>query len=125
MDNKDIYEQMRQTVATREQEAPLLREEQNQLIKERLAKILTKKLETAFIAPLEEFEKAFGFLWGHGKPWESLSKQEKFVRKIWDTVRKQILNRGNEQIRAVYNELELYNISWKGYRAKFFPKEKD
>ena len=95
----------------------------NEDSKKRLSIILKKKLETSFIGALAAFEKEFGFLWGFegDKP---LTKQQKEMGAIWDDVRTQVLNNGNNQLRAIQNELSQYTIKWNRYQMTLLVKEK-
>ena len=73
--------------------------------KERLKKIARKKIQTTMIGALDTIEKHLGFLW------ENDSK----MRTIYETVRQDILDRGNDQIRNLDSELEQYDIEWLRY----------
>jgi len=72
--------------------------------KERLKKIARKKIQTTMIGALDTIEKHLGFLW------EDESEQSKQLR-----VRQEILDRGNDQIRNLDNELSQYDIEWLRY----------
>jgi len=67
--------------------------------------ILTKRFQTTMIGSLFEFEKAFGYLWGHNKDEDSLSERELDFLELWDSVRNQILNNGNNQLRKAIADL--------------------
>jgi len=77
--------------------------------KERLKKIARKKIQTTMIGALDTVEQHFGFLW------EDDSKQSKQLREIYDIVRQEILDRGNDQIRNLDNELNQYDVEWLRY----------
>jgi hypothetical protein len=87
-------------------------------------KILTKKFQTTMIGALFEFEKNFGYLWGHNKDENDLTDNELDFLDRWDFTRNQILNNGNNQLRQALSELDKYdgNIT---YRYKFNSKKKD
>jgi hypothetical protein len=72
---------------------------------ERLKKISRKKIQTTMIGALDTIEKRLGFLW----------KDDNKMRVIYETVRQEILDRGNDQIRNLDNELEQYDIEWLKY----------
>lgn len=94
--------------------------------KERLKKILGKKFSTVMIFPLSQFETAFGHLWGMGKEEKDLTEAERILQFKWQECRNNILNLGNTQKRNAFAELELYDISWQGYKSVFLPiKEKE
>lgn len=95
--------------------------------KKRFIKILETKMKTTFICPLNEFEKHFGFLWGdtnynngieNKELKECLDKagvSEEAWLEVWNQVREKILTNGNNQFRALLNELETYSMHWNRY----------
>ena len=108
----DVYRQMKQSVSLRDKKG-------NAKTKDNLIKIITTKLRTAFIGALSQFEENLGYLWGHGKDCEDLTKNEKDFKKIWNKIRDKVLDNGNNQIRAIESEIDLYDIVWNGYQYKF------
>lgn len=86
--------------------------------KQRLLKIIATKIKTSFIGSLDEFEKSFGVLWGHGKHVSELTEEEHEFKKMWDDCRKQILTKGNDQIRAMEKELQNNDIEWTRFNMK-------
>lgn len=108
MDNTPLKKYM--TMKRKSQEAS-----QDRYIEEsrkRLDKIISTKLNTTFIGALAAFEKNFGFLWGHTKKDIDRTEEEKQLYLIWESVRTEVLNNGNNQLRALRNELQNHNISW-------------
>jgi len=88
--------------------------------KDRLKKIASKKCSTCFISALHEFESAFGKeLWGHDSPQEQLTDRQKSNKAIWEQVRKNILDKGNKQSRALNMEIDLHDIRFEGYNMQF------
>jgi len=77
--------------------------------KERLKTIARKKIQTTMIGALDTIEKKLGFLW------EGDTKQEKQLKEIYDVVRQEILDRGNDQIRNLDNEINQYDVEWLRY----------
>lgn len=69
-----------------------------------------KRIQTTFIGDLAEFEKGFGFLWGHGKPINKLNNDERYFRELWKEVRKTILDKGNSQITGLEGESQFFTI---------------
>jgi hypothetical protein len=68
--------------------------------------ILTKRFQTTMIGALFEFEKYFGHLWGlHKDENQPLTKVEEDYRELWEDVRNQILNNGNNQLRKCLSDL--------------------
>lgn len=96
--------------------------------KKRFVKILETKMKTTFICPLNEFEKHFGFLWGDSNYNNGIGNKElkdclakagfdeELWLDIWNQVREKILTNGNNQFRALLNELETYTMHWNRYR---------
>ena len=79
--------------------------------RKRLDKIISQKMNTTFIGAISAFESNFGFLWGAGKKGE-LTEDEQHLLNIWQRVRTDILNNGNNQLRALRNELQNHSVSW-------------
>ena len=82
--------------------------------KDRLYKISKKKVETTMIGALSSIEKHFGFLWGHESQ-EDLSPEEQHIKYIYDEVRSEILDKGNNQIRNLESEISQYEVKWLRY----------
>lgn len=72
--------------------------------KERLLKILKQKIKTTMIGALDSFEHMFS----------EMLKDPDFD-SAFQEARKEILDNGNNQIRAIEKELEQYNIHWNRY----------
>jgi|SRR5210317_554374 len=90
--------------------------------KDRLAKILKKKVETTMIGALSSIESHFGFLWEVEKG-ETLTAEKKIMYEIYQKVREEVLNKGNTQARNVDAELSQYNVSWLKYQNVIPVKE--
>lgn len=74
----------------------------------RLTNNLKKKIQTTMIGALSSIEKHFGFLWEH----EDVPEEQKVaMRKVFDDLRSEILDKGNHQLRNVDAELSDYDIS--------------
>ncbi len=85
--------------------------------KDRLKEIAKKKFETCFIFCIAEFENAFGReLWGHGLQDNELTDTQLKNKDSWMKLRKDILNKGNTQRRALVAEIDLHNVEFEGYR---------
>jgi hypothetical protein len=67
--------------------------------------ILSKRFQTTMIGAIYEFEENFGYLWGHQKDNQDLTKQEENFRLKWENTRNQILNNGNNQLRKCIKDL--------------------
>lgn len=82
--------------------------------RERLAKIVQTKIRTTFIGAIANIEESIGRdLWGHGLDQDECTKEQLKWRKVWEAARTEILNNGNNQLRAAMNELMNYDVTWK------------
>lgn len=106
---------MREVINKRKSEETIKLQKYNESSKRQLLKILETKLRTAFIAPLAYFEQAMGHLWGHGKKESELTETELHYRALWNALRTNVLNNGNNKIRDVHNELMQYTVTWNRY----------
>lgn len=82
--------------------------------KERLSKILKKKIQTTMIGALSSIEENLGFLWNEDNP--KISKAE--MTQIYNKIRSEILDKGNNQARNVDAELAQYEVEWLRYSIK-------
>jgi len=82
--------------------------------KERLKKIAAKKIQTTMIGALDSIEKHLGFLWEE----DIDGKADGALRELYETVRQEILDRGNDQIRKLNVEIDQYEIEWLRYNLK-------
>ena len=83
--------------------------------KERLLKISKKKIQTTMIGALSTVEKYFGFLWGHESP-DALTPEQEHMKEVYEQVRSEILDRGNNQGRNLETEFMNYDISYLKYQ---------
>ena len=81
--------------------------------KNRLYEISRKKIQTTMIGALDSIEKSFGFLWQTAEGDMSAEQQE--LKKIFESTRSEILDRGNTQMRNLQTEFINYDITWKKY----------
>lgn len=79
--------------------------------KERLSKILKKKIQTTMIGALSSMEENLRFLWEQDNP--KVSKEQ--MKEIYNKIRSEILDRGNNQARNVDAELAQYEVEWLRY----------
>ena len=93
--------------------------------RERLKKIIGKKIETTMIYPLSQVEMAFGHLWGHSKPVGSLTDDERVNRAKWEQCRSNILNNGNQQKRNAFAELDMHTVTWNRYQVVLVPMNRN
>jgi transcription termination factor Rho len=81
--------------------------------KDRLTKILKKKIETTMIGALSSIEEHFGFLWNQES--ESMTDEQIFMKDAYQKVRSEILDKGNTQARNIDAELSQYDMKWLKY----------
>jgi transcription termination factor Rho len=81
--------------------------------KDRLAKILKKKIQTTMIGALSTIEENFGFLWSN--PSGELTPAQAELKAVYDKVRSEILDKGNNQARNIDAELSQYEVEWLRY----------
>jgi hypothetical protein len=90
--------------------------------KERLNKIISTKMRTSFIGALDTFEKNFGHLWGYNNETKETKprgfEEERFY-ELWQLVRTQVLDKGNNQLRAAQSEISNHIVSWQRYHVDF------
>jgi len=91
--------------------------------KNRLEHNITKKIRTTMIGALSSFEETFGYLWGIDLDEEELSPNHIKFRNLWENTRREILNKGNMQIRAAQDEISEYDTEWSMYKIDFIRKE--
>jgi hypothetical protein len=84
--------------------------------KKKLMDSVATKMRTIMIGALAKMEAEMGYLWGdnHDKP---LSKFEQDMQVRWQNIRNHILDLGNNNIRAVEQELAQYNMTWERYKT--------
>jgi len=84
--------------------------------RDRLSKILKKKVETTMIGALSSIEDHFAFLWtsSDGEP---LSPEQQAMFDYFQKVRSEILDKGNTQARNIDAELAQYEVKWLRYHA--------
>ena len=90
--------------------------------KSRLLNNISKKFNTTTIGSLAIIEDSFGFLWGHGTPYNDLSEDQKDWREAWGEVRTKILDLGNSNLRASQSEISQYTLTWNRYVTNFYVK---
>lgn len=81
--------------------------------KDRLSKILKKKVQTTMIGALSSMEKYFGFLWNNDT--NKLTEDQKKMLELYQAMRSEILDKGNHQARNIDAELSQYNVEWLRY----------
>lgn len=85
--------------------------------KKKLKKNVEKKMKTTFIGAIDKIEKKFGHLWAKNQ--KDLNSSERLWRGLWEELRKEILDQGNNQLRAALSEIDEYQIEWNKYHIEF------
>jgi hypothetical protein len=84
--------------------------------KDRLSKTLKKKIQTTMIGALSSIEENFGFLWESENDSVSVNKQD--MKNLYNKLRSEILDKGNNQARNIDAELSQYDIELFRYSIK-------
>lgn len=92
--------------------------------KSMLKKHIETKFKTTMIGSLSKFEELFGHLWGHGLADNELTEEQLRFKEAWQLARTEILNNGNNQLRAAHNEIEQYSIRFNKNEYNFLVKDK-
>ena len=72
-------------------------------MKNNIEYILRKKIETTMIGALARFEDGFGDIWGIDN--DNPTQEQLRYRIIWENIRNEILDHGNNQLRKGISEL--------------------
>lgn len=89
-----------------------------------LKRHIETKFKTTMIGALSRFEKIFGEeVWGHGLDDELLTDAQKDNREKWQLARTEILNNGNNQMRASIAEVDNNTIRYNKMEYKFLVKK--
>jgi len=83
--------------------------------RDRLSKILKKKVETTMIGALSSIEDHFAFLWTSKDG--GMSPEQKIMYDTFQKVRSEVLDKGNTQSRKVDAELAQYEVKWLRYQT--------
>lgn len=83
--------------------------------RDRLGKIVKKKVETTMIGALSSIEQHFGFLWQNSGG--QLTKEQQVMFDLYQKVRSEILDKGNTQARNIDAELSQYDVNWLKYNV--------
>ena len=81
--------------------------------KDRLSKILRKKVQTTMIGAISSIEDHFSFLWDSKD--SEMTEEKKFMYETFQKVRSETLDKGNTQARNVDAELNQYEVKWMRY----------
>jgi hypothetical protein len=84
--------------------------------KDRLSKILKKKIQTTMIGALSTIEENFAFLWTSENG--TLTPEQENMKNLYNKIRSDILDKGNNQARNIDAELAQYEVEWLRYSIK-------
>ena len=85
----------------------------------RLSKIAEEKMKTTFIGALDAIERIFGDMWGIDLEDNERSKEQKENYELWQDLRTEILNNGNNQCRLLLNEISNHVVKWNRHQSTF------
>lgn len=83
--------------------------------KNKLKSVIVSRMKTNMIGTLAIIEKTIGHLWGIDNDGELTPDQEEML-DMWEDIRTQILDLGNNNIRITEEELSRYTINWDRYK---------
>lgn len=86
--------------------------------KERLVNSITGRMRTTMIGTLAIIEHTIGHLWGINET-RPLTPDEEEILEMWEEIRTQILDLGNNNIRITQEELSHYTVHWDRYKIEF------
>ena len=87
--------------------------------REIMKKHITTKFRTTMIGTLDILEQQYGYKWGHGLSEEECTVEQLSERDRWQLIRTEILNNGNNQMRAALAEVEQYTVKYNKKEYKF------
>ena len=88
--------------------------------KDRLSRIATTKIKTTMIGALASIESHFSFLW-EGE----VSPEKVKIKEIYEIIRQEILDNGNNQIRNLKAEFDQYDIEWLRFQLTLPVRKKE
>ena len=82
--------------------------------KDKLQQLLIKSMKTIMIGAVATVEEKLGLLWAHGQN-RQLTEQEQELQNVFMDLRKEILDKGNTQIRNCKQLMDGYTIEFNGF----------
>lgn len=76
--------------------------------------LMTKRIRTTMVGAIDSIEKILGFLFLETQDRE-LTKEEEEMKELFLDLRKEILDKGNNQIRQLDDDLSKFSITRKVY----------
>ncbi len=108
----DDFDTMRTQVQKREIEK---RKQYRLESKERLKKSCITKVRTTMIGALQSIEDNISKLIPKSG---SLTNEQLMLQKIYESIRKEILDKGNQQIRNLEEDFSQYEVEWQKFTLK-------
>lgn len=82
----------------------------NDQSKNRLKRDVKKRIRTTMVGSLASVELFFGHLWGDDPNDRTPEQKEMF--EVFEQLRTEILDKGNNQIRLMESEIDNYDVKW-------------
>lgn len=79
--------------------------------RQNLEEYAISRCKTILIGCLEEFETAFGFVWGHNQAYSTLTDEQKEMREVWAEARFEMLSKGQFRIDQLKDRMNSYDIT--------------
>jgi hypothetical protein len=86
-----------------------------ELHKDHVQSEVIKAIKTTMIGALSSIEEKLGNIWGF-KENRPLTEDEQYFAEVYQELRKEILDRGNGQIKAIKAKIDLYELDYVGYQ---------
>lgn len=83
--------------------------------KKGLERLIRKRCTTIFIGVLDSIEQKFGYQWGFDRSQGDLTEKEKLFFQLWKDLRKEILDKSNNQTKMLVEDLEYFDVKLKTY----------
>jgi len=100
-------------------------ERQSRQAMTKVSQKLRKEFTTVMIGALSIFEEIFGEMWEHGTPVSELSDEALLFFQKWQLARHQILDLGNERLRAAISDITVRLHDLARYNTLFVPVQQD
>lgn len=120
-----LYYKLKGSLVEKEKNRQKSKERFKEGSKERLQKVISQKMKTTMIGAIAAIEQYFGEIWGIGLDEKDCTNEQLDWEDDWRKCREKILNNGNDQLRALLKELDLYEAEYKGKKTKMIPIELD
>lgn len=87
----------------------------SQASKQKLCEAVEKRIKTSFISALSSMETHLSCLWEDGDNSPRTSTQEELYQ-IYQTIRKEVFDKGHQQIRELKGDLVNFEVNFKQYQ---------